>query len=277
MLTYQLKEYHRCYPKLGKPLNGDSTQRPISTGLSSPLWQPACCSCRLPWGPWGNHKKCLWNKGGSGDLQAALICDLTKGTNFACDSLLISREQLARQLPLQVFSSSNFQISLQQTSEDYLSLVKKQWWAIQRLLPSLRRPPHLLVHLSASSNRQSPPITSLSSSFSGILPFFHSLFAFPFSPVFLPSYFPPSLSEHRQVQVWLSADCFSVLLPWQASVPPLGHVIIPRAANALRISSHKLPCLNYIKKTRCGFDNTMITSWPQTEDLVSQRRCICEA
>lgn len=93
-----------------------------------------------------------------------------------------------------VFSSSNFQLSLRQTSEDYLSLVKKQWWVIQRLLPCLRRPPHLLAHLSTSPNRQYPPILSFSFSSSVIPPFFHSLF-FSFHPFsFPPTFLLPSLN-----------------------------------------------------------------------------------
>lgn len=105
-------------------------------------------------GTTGNHQRYLCSKDGSGNLQAALICDLTEYTALTCDSHLIPREQLTK-LPLQVFSSSNFQLSFQQTSEEYLSLVKKQWWKKnQRLLPSLRRPPHLVMRLSASPNRQ---------------------------------------------------------------------------------------------------------------------------
>lgn len=145
---------------------------------------------KTPLGAARDHKKYLWNKGGSGNFQAALIWDLTKSTALTCDSRLISWGQLISFLckfSVAPTSSEVFNKPLQNISPLSKSRDGRK---VQRLrLPS------------SSSNRQPSLISSLSSSYCVILSFSHSLFAFPLSSFsfLLLSYFSPSFSEHRHI------------------------------------------------------------------------------
>lgn len=143
-------------------------------------------------GTTGDHKKYQLNKGGSGDLQTALICDLTQLIPLTCDSCLISWEHLTSFL-CKFSVAPNFHPSFQQISEESLSLVRKQWWKLQRLLPSLRRWLHSLVHLPAGPNRN--PVSS-----------------FPISPLPLPCVLFLSL---------FSLSALICLLLLSCSSPPL--------------------------------------------------------